>query len=157
MVTFRWRDSAHLNKKRLMTLPINEFLRRLLLHVLPPGFVRIRYFGWMAHRRPNQVGCSKLSPRKKALAHHRRFGIVPNAVGSWSLSKHSPPCSFDGGLRPFPPSYSHDSIFLITAHHTCVRVARRRAAKLRKYTSRQPLETPIGHTFSQSSALSTNT
>ena len=51
MVTFRWRDSAHHNKKRLMTLPVNEFLRRFLLHVLPPGFVRIRYFGWMAHRR----------------------------------------------------------------------------------------------------------
>jgi hypothetical protein len=51
MVTFRWRDSAHKNKKRLMTLPVNEFLRRFLLHVLPPGFVRIRHFGLMAHRR----------------------------------------------------------------------------------------------------------
>jgi Putative transposase/Transposase zinc-binding domain len=51
MITFRWRDSAHHNKKRLMTLPVNEFLRRFLLHVLPPGFVRIRYFGLMAHRR----------------------------------------------------------------------------------------------------------
>ena len=50
-VTFRWRDSAHKNKKRLMTLSVNEFLRRFLLHVLPPGFVRIRYFGLMAHRR----------------------------------------------------------------------------------------------------------
>jgi len=50
LVTFRWRDAAHHNKKRLMTLPVNEFLRRFLLHVLPPGFVRIRYFGWMAHR-----------------------------------------------------------------------------------------------------------
>jgi hypothetical protein len=51
IVTFRWRDSAHKNKKRLMTLPVNEFLRRFLLHVLPPGFVRIRHFGLMAHRR----------------------------------------------------------------------------------------------------------
>ena len=33
-----------------MTLPVNEFLRRFLLHVLPPGFVRIRHFGLMAHR-----------------------------------------------------------------------------------------------------------
>ncbi len=48
MVTFRWRDSAHKNKKRLMTLPVDEFLRRFLLHVLPPGFVRIRYFGFQA-------------------------------------------------------------------------------------------------------------
>jgi hypothetical protein len=50
MVTFRWRDSAHKNKKRLMTLPVDEFLRRFLLHVLPKGFVRIRHFGFQAHR-----------------------------------------------------------------------------------------------------------
>lgn len=50
-VTFRWRDSAHKNKKRLMSLPVEEFLRRFLLHVLPPGFVRIRHFGFFAHRR----------------------------------------------------------------------------------------------------------
>lgn len=50
-VTFRWRDSAHKNKKRLMSLPVEEFLRRFLLHVLPRGFVRIRHFGLFAHRR----------------------------------------------------------------------------------------------------------
>jgi hypothetical protein len=49
-VTFRWRDSAHGNKKRLMTLTIDEFLRRFLLHLLPPGFVRIRNFGFLANR-----------------------------------------------------------------------------------------------------------
>lgn len=49
-VTFRWRDSAHHNKKRVMTLYANEFLRRFLLHVLPPGFVRIRYFGFLSTR-----------------------------------------------------------------------------------------------------------
>ena len=49
-VTFRWRDSAHKNKQRLMTLPVDEFLRRFLLHVLPPGFVRIRHFGFLANR-----------------------------------------------------------------------------------------------------------
>jgi len=49
-VTFRWRDSAHGNKKRLMTLPVEEFLRRFLLHLLPRGFVRIRNFGFLANR-----------------------------------------------------------------------------------------------------------
>ena len=39
-VTFRWRDSAHGNKKRLMTLPVEEFLRRFLLHLPPRGFMR---------------------------------------------------------------------------------------------------------------------
>ena len=49
-VTFRWRDSAHGNKKRLMTLLVHEFLRRFLLHLLPRGFVRIRNFGFLANR-----------------------------------------------------------------------------------------------------------
>jgi hypothetical protein len=49
-VTFRWRDSAHKNKKRLMTLHVDEFLRRFLLHILPRGFVRIRHFGFLANR-----------------------------------------------------------------------------------------------------------
>jgi hypothetical protein len=50
-VTFRWRDSAHKNKKRLMSLTVEEFLRRFFLHLLPRGFVRIRHFGLFAHRR----------------------------------------------------------------------------------------------------------
>ena len=49
-VTFRWRDSAHGNKKRVMSLPVDEFLRRFLLHLLPCGFVRIRNFGFLANR-----------------------------------------------------------------------------------------------------------
>jgi len=49
-VTFRWRDSVHGNKKRLMTLAVEEFLRRFLLHLLPPGFVRVRNFGFLANR-----------------------------------------------------------------------------------------------------------
>jgi Putative transposase/Transposase zinc-binding domain len=49
-VTFRWRDSAHSNKKRLMTLSVEEFLRRFLLHLLPRGFVRMRNFGFLANR-----------------------------------------------------------------------------------------------------------
>jgi hypothetical protein len=50
-VTFRWRDSAHNNEQRLMTLSLDEFLRRFLLHLLPKGFVRIRHFGFLANRR----------------------------------------------------------------------------------------------------------
>lgn len=50
-VTFRWRDYAHANKKRMMTLTADEFLRRFLLHVLPRGLSRIRHFGLLANRR----------------------------------------------------------------------------------------------------------
>jgi hypothetical protein len=47
-VTFRWKDYAHGNKKRKMTVSADEFLRRFLLHTLPRGFVRIRFFGFPA-------------------------------------------------------------------------------------------------------------
>jgi hypothetical protein len=50
-VTFRWRDSAHNNQQRLMTVSLDEFLCRFLLHLLPKGFVRIRHFGFLANRR----------------------------------------------------------------------------------------------------------
>jgi hypothetical protein len=50
-VTFRWKDYAHHNKRRTMTLSQEEFLRRFLEHVLPKGFPRIRYFGFLANRR----------------------------------------------------------------------------------------------------------
>jgi len=50
-VTFRYKDYAHGNKKRMMTLSSQEFLRRFLLHVLPRGFVRIRFHGFLANRR----------------------------------------------------------------------------------------------------------
>jgi len=49
-VTFRWKDYAHGNKPRTMTLSPQQFLRRFLQHVLPRGFPRIRYFGWLANR-----------------------------------------------------------------------------------------------------------
>jgi hypothetical protein len=49
-VAFRWRDSAHGNKPKVMTLPALEFMRRFLLHVLPRGFVKIRHFGYLANR-----------------------------------------------------------------------------------------------------------
>jgi hypothetical protein len=49
-VTFRWKDYAHKSEQKLMTLSADEFLRRFLLHALPGGFVRIRFFGFMSHR-----------------------------------------------------------------------------------------------------------
>jgi Putative transposase len=48
-VTFRWRDYAHGNVQRTMTVSAEEFIRRFLLHVLPKSFVRIRHFGFMSN------------------------------------------------------------------------------------------------------------
>jgi len=50
-VSFRWKDYAHHSRKRTLTISPEEFLRRFLQHVLPKGFPRIRYFGWLANRK----------------------------------------------------------------------------------------------------------
>jgi hypothetical protein len=49
-VCFRYRDYAHGNVEKLLTLDVDEFLRRFLLHVLPQRLVRIRYYGFLANR-----------------------------------------------------------------------------------------------------------
>ncbi len=49
-IRFRWKDYAHGNRVKTMTLAAEEFLRRFLLHILPGGFVRIRHFGFLANR-----------------------------------------------------------------------------------------------------------
>jgi len=45
VVRFRSKDSAAEGSTKIMELPAAEFLRRFLLHVVPPHFVRIRHFG----------------------------------------------------------------------------------------------------------------
>ena len=49
-VRFRYRDYAHGNKVKVTRLPVEEFIRRFLLHVLPNGFMRIRHYGLLANR-----------------------------------------------------------------------------------------------------------
>lgn len=48
-VSFEWKDYATGQKQRVMTLTVTEFARRFLLHVLPPRFVRIRSYGFLAN------------------------------------------------------------------------------------------------------------
>src|SRR5262249_49521688 len=48
-VTFRWKDDAHGDAPRTMTLSVMEFLRRFVQHILPRGFVRIRQSGFLAN------------------------------------------------------------------------------------------------------------
>lgn len=49
-VTFTWKDYADGCRHKEMTLTAVEFVRRLALHILPRSFVRIRYYGLLAHR-----------------------------------------------------------------------------------------------------------
>jgi len=93
-VTFRWKDYAHKNKKRLMTVTAEEFLRRFLLHTLPRRFVRIRFFGFLANRRRGACcrcvrNCWKLisgcllQPSPRLPRHPRALGCVRIVGAEW--------------------------------------------------------------------------
>jgi hypothetical protein len=49
-VSFRYKDYRHDAQQKTMTLDAEEFIRRFLLHVLPAGFQRIRYYGFLGNR-----------------------------------------------------------------------------------------------------------
>lgn len=61
-VSFQWKDYKHESKQKVMTIEADEFIRRFLIHTLPPGFQRIRHFGFMAncHRKVKLEICRKL-------------------------------------------------------------------------------------------------
>jgi hypothetical protein len=48
-VTFTYRDRKRNDEVKNMILDADEFIRRFLLHVLPEGFMKIRYFGFLAN------------------------------------------------------------------------------------------------------------
>jgi hypothetical protein len=69
-VTFTWHDYSDHYAARTMMLDATEFLRRFAMHIVPPRFVRIRYFGFLANRvrhhniaLARQLIASKLRPR----------------------------------------------------------------------------------------------
>jgi hypothetical protein len=66
-VRFQWKDYKDDNRRKTMTLPAEAFIRRFLIHVLPDGFHRIRYFGFLSN-------CHRA--RKLALC-RERLGMAP--------------------------------------------------------------------------------
>ena len=77
-VTFFWKDYADCNRKKKMTLDADEFVRRFLLHVLPPGFMRIRHYGFLSNRnRKKKLPlCRKLIGSDKSNALLRELPVV---------------------------------------------------------------------------------
>ena len=60
-VAFRWKDYRD-GQQKTMALDAGQFIRRFLIHVLPSGFQRIRYFGFLGnrHRRERLALCRRL-------------------------------------------------------------------------------------------------
>jgi hypothetical protein len=71
-VRFRWKDYRDGSSQKIMALEAGEFIRRFLIHVLPDGFHRIRYFGFLGncHRARKLAQCREL------------LGMVPPALAA---------------------------------------------------------------------------
>jgi len=90
-VTFRWKDRTRGDPNRQMTIEVQEFLRRFLLHILPSGLMRIRHYGLLANstRRKHLARCRRLiggrqkqaTPEKAELPiSQSRFEISPAEI-----------------------------------------------------------------------------
>jgi hypothetical protein len=88
-VTFRWKDYREHGRTRYktMTLATEEFMRRFLLHVLPPGFHRIRHYGLLANAR-----------RKENIHTARQLLHVPTPIPAHEPELHA-------ANRSAPPTF----------------------------------------------------
>lgn len=98
-VTFRYKDYRRNGRERLraMTLALDEFIRRFLLHVLPKGFHRIRHYGLLASAtcKANIARARELiatpEPPMQLPAEH------DDTVAAGTAADHRPPCPCCGG------------------------------------------------------------
>jgi hypothetical protein len=111
-VRFRWRDSAHNNQKRIMTLPVDEFLRRFLLHLLPRGFMRIRNFGFLANRRRAELLplCFHLVQPSHESPARATLQAALSAASLWN-------CPLCGGIMQVVERLSATQLFLRSPPH----------------------------------------
>ena len=77
-VRFSYQDRRNGNVERELTLPVDQFIRRFFLHILPCGFVRIRYFGFMANRNrsENITQCRVAISTKKTHTEKIKNGVT---------------------------------------------------------------------------------
>ena len=109
-VSFKWRDYRDGNKVKIMSLSPMEFIRRFLMHVLPSGFQKIRYYGLLSNRNRTSklITCFKLlkTPilRRVRLTAHEPLlkvkgvdiTVCPHCGGHWILHCSLLPSSLSG-------------------------------------------------------------
>jgi hypothetical protein len=81
---FRWKDYRHGGVEKTLSLEAVEFLRRFLLHVLPSGFVRIRYFGFLANCHVEE----KIARCRQLLKVDPASLLLPTPPADWQMLFH---------------------------------------------------------------------
>ena len=107
-VRFRWKDYRQQQRWKTMPLPTGEFIRRVLLHTLPPGFHRIRHFGLLAGpRRQDNLALCRRSARHATRRTAQRALRLPRPLRGphWPIAARLPGMRprHDAGGREDPP------------------------------------------------------
>jgi hypothetical protein len=116
VVRFRYKDYAHGNRKRVMSLSASEFVRRFLLHVLPAGLVRIRHYGILSnrHRHEDLALCRELLGGVKAAEPEASEAVgVPEGADAITPTRVCPSCGAGRMvvIAEFPPTASGEEMF----------------------------------------------
>jgi hypothetical protein len=82
-VSFRYKDPRTGKYNRVMTLEVNEFIRRFMQHILPSGFYKIRYFGILA-----AVNSSDKKEQSFALISESRHVSELEGLNSYEVFRH---------------------------------------------------------------------
>jgi hypothetical protein len=95
-VSFRWKDYRDQSRTKVMRLQVGEFMRRFLMHVLPDGFHRIRYYGLLAngHRADKLRQCRELLEAEEPPARDREN---PESDGDAATDPEPRVCPCCGG------------------------------------------------------------
>ena len=104
-VGFRWKDYREdgVARSKIMRLPVGEFIRRFLLHVLPNGFHRIRHYGLFAngHRADKLALCRRLLQVPSVPTERDSDNLDQEAAPS----NDGPPCPCCGGRMKIVESF----------------------------------------------------
>jgi len=98
-VRFQYKDYADAGRTKAMTLSGTEFLRRFALHVLPPGFVRIRHTGLLAHRDRDE----RLALCRRLLAAEAERAVLTGAEEPGAAAATAPAGSIAPAAEPCCP------------------------------------------------------
>jgi len=101
-VTFNVRDKDNPGGKKALTLKGTEFIRRFLMHVLPKGFVKVRYYGVLAvrNRKTKLVSCQKQTGTPKYTLKYGGMRPVDIVKVLYQRDVYQCPCCETGRLSP---------------------------------------------------------
>ena len=98
-VSFRWKDYRQEGRRKVMTLDAGEFMRRFLLHVLPPGFHRIRHFGFLANgHRAAKLALARALLKTMGETEPGDAAAATNSAYQATTDRDAPTCPICGGI-----------------------------------------------------------